>query len=84
MRSEATLSSPTTSRRHFASEGTWHGLADDPQDGHDIVEWIATQGWSDGKVGTSLPAVQRVLETHRSGSISHAQLTEIRREPQRR
>ena len=27
-------------------------LADDPQDGHDIVEWIATQGWSDGKVGT--------------------------------
>jgi len=39
-------------RGRFASEGTWHGLADDPQDGHDIVQWIATQGWSDGKVGT--------------------------------
>jgi putative CocE/NonD family hydrolase len=39
-------------RGRYASEGTWHGLADDPQDGHDIVEWIATQGWSNGKVGT--------------------------------
>ena len=39
-------------RGRYASEGTWHGLADDPQDGHDIVEWIATQEWSDGKVGT--------------------------------
>jgi len=39
-------------RGRYDSEGTWHGLADDPQDGHDIVEWIATQGWSSGKVGT--------------------------------
>ena len=39
-------------RGRYASEGTWHGLADDPQDGHDIVEWIAKQEWSDGKLGT--------------------------------
>jgi uncharacterized protein len=39
-------------RGRYASEGTWHGLADDPQDGYDIVEWIAVQEWSDGKVGT--------------------------------
>jgi len=39
-------------RGRYASEGTWHGLVDDPQDGLDIVEWIAAQEWSDGKVGT--------------------------------
>jgi putative CocE/NonD family hydrolase len=39
-------------RGRYASEGTWRGLVDDPQDGYDIVEWIAAQPWSDGKVGT--------------------------------
>ena len=39
-------------RGRYASEGIWHGLVDDPQDGHDVVEWIAAQEWSDGKVGT--------------------------------
>ena len=39
-------------RGRYASEGTWNGLANDPQDGHDVVEWIAAQDWSDGKVGT--------------------------------
>ncbi len=39
-------------RGRYASEGTWHGLVDDPADGYDVVEWIAAQGWSDGKVGT--------------------------------
>ena len=39
-------------RGRYASEGTWHGLADDPQDGLDVVEWIAAQEWSNGKVGT--------------------------------
>ncbi|APW62443.1 CocE/NonD family hydrolase [Paludisphaera borealis] len=39
-------------RGRYASEGTWRGLADDPQDGYDVVEWIASQPWSDGKVGT--------------------------------
>jgi putative CocE/NonD family hydrolase len=39
-------------RGRYASEGTWHGLANDPEDGHRVVEWIAEQPWSDGKVGT--------------------------------
>lgn len=39
-------------RGRYASEGTWHGLRNDPSDGYDVVEWIAAQAWSDGKVGT--------------------------------
>src|SRR5262245_40501464 len=39
-------------RGRYASEGTWRGLIDDPPDGYDVVEWIAGQSWSDGKVGT--------------------------------
>jgi uncharacterized protein len=39
-------------RGRYASEGTWRHLIDDPQDGFDVVEWIATQPWSDGKIGT--------------------------------
>ncbi len=39
-------------RGRYASEGTWHGVSDDPADGFDVVEWIAAQSWSDGKIGT--------------------------------
>jgi uncharacterized protein len=39
-------------RGRYASEGTWRLLIDDPQDGYDVVEWIASQPWSDGKIGT--------------------------------
>ncbi len=39
-------------RGRYASEGTWRLMADDPNDGHDVVEWIAAQPWSNGKVGT--------------------------------
>src|SRR6185312_13502808 len=39
-------------RGRYASEGTWRLIVDDPQDGFEIVEWIARQEWSDGKVGT--------------------------------
>src|SRR5271165_3734727 len=30
-------------RGRYASEGTWRMLADDPQDGLEVVEWIARQ-----------------------------------------
>ena len=33
------------------SEGTWHWMTDDRQDGFDAIEWIARQPWSDGKIG---------------------------------
>lgn len=39
-------------RGRYASEGRWRLIADDPNDGYDVVEWIAKQEWSDGKVGT--------------------------------
>ncbi len=39
-------------RGRYASKGTWRLLVDDPKDGYDVVEWIAAQPWSDGKVGT--------------------------------
>ncbi len=39
-------------RGRYGSEGTWRLIADDPEDGYDVVEWIAAQSWSDGKVGT--------------------------------
>ena len=39
-------------RGRYKSDGTWRLMADDPNDGYDVVEWIAKQTWSDGKVGT--------------------------------
>jgi putative CocE/NonD family hydrolase len=39
-------------RGRYASEGTWRLIVNDPQDGYDVVEWIAAQPWSDGKIGT--------------------------------
>jgi uncharacterized protein len=39
-------------RGRYGSEGTWRLIADDPEDGYDVVEWIAAQPWSNGKVGT--------------------------------
>ncbi len=33
------------------SEGIWHWMTDDRQDGYDTMEWIAGQSWSDGKIG---------------------------------
>jgi len=39
-------------RGRYASSGTWRMMVDDPADGFDVVEWVAAQPWSDGKVGT--------------------------------
>lgn len=39
-------------RGRYASEGTWRLIVDDPNDGFDVIAWIAAQPWSDGKVGT--------------------------------
>lgn len=39
-------------RGRYGSEGTWRLMVDDPSDGFDVVEWIAAQPWSDGKLGT--------------------------------
>jgi putative CocE/NonD family hydrolase len=39
-------------RGRYASEGHWRFLLDDPDDGSDIVQWLAKQPWCNGKVGT--------------------------------
>ena len=39
-------------RGRFASEGEWYAFAKEAPDGHDAVEWLGTQNWSDGQVGT--------------------------------
>ncbi len=38
-------------RGRGGSEGVWHWMSDDRQDGYDAVEWIAAQSWSNGKIG---------------------------------
>jgi len=38
-------------RGRFASEGKYMPFMDDHFDGYDTVEWIASQPWSNGKVG---------------------------------
>ncbi|HVP58367.1 MAG TPA: CocE/NonD family hydrolase [bacterium] len=38
-------------RGRFASEGKWNPFFDEPADGYDSVEWLASQPWSTGKVG---------------------------------
>ncbi len=35
------------------SEGEWVAFANDPRDTHDTIEWVATQPWCDGNVGTT-------------------------------
>ena len=40
-------------RGRFASEGEFHLLRDDGQDGYDTIEWAGVQPWSNGKVGTA-------------------------------
>ena len=39
-------------RGRFASEGEWYAFAKEGPDGFDTVEWLGTQPWSSGKVGT--------------------------------
>ena len=38
-------------RGRGGSEGIWHWMTDDRQDGYDAIEWLARQPWSDGKIG---------------------------------
>ena len=37
-------------RGRFDSEGHWHPFLHEKEDGHDAVEWAASQKWSTGKV----------------------------------
>lgn len=43
-------------RGRYASEGVWYPFLEEAwgplQDGYDSIEWLGTQPWSDGRVGT--------------------------------
>lgn len=39
-------------RGRYKSDGHWRPLVDDPNDGFDTAEWIGTQPWCDGGIGT--------------------------------
>lgn len=54
-------------RGRFASEGAWYPFACEAPDGYDTVEWLGTQEWSAGKVGT--------IGLSYSGSDQHALAT---------
>jgi hypothetical protein len=51
-------------RGRYGSEGTWRPLRDDGPDGADLLKWIASQPWSNGKVGT--------VGTSYAGATQHA------------
>lgn len=38
-------------RGRFASQGIWEPFMNEPEDGFDTVEWLASQEWSNKKVG---------------------------------
>ena len=38
-------------RGRYASEGVWHMMTDDVNDGHDTAEWLVRQPWSNGHFG---------------------------------
>ena len=40
------------SRGRHDSDGTFHAMHDEAEDGYDTIEWAAAQAWSDGNVGT--------------------------------
>lgn len=51
-------------RGRYASEGVWHWMTDDGNDGADCARWIIAQPWSDGKIG--------MLGTSYVGGTQHA------------
>ncbi len=38
-------------RGRYASEGVWHMMVDDVNDGYDTAQWLVQQPWSDGGFG---------------------------------
>ena len=54
-------------RGRYNSEGVWHMMTDDVQDGYDTASWIVKQPWSDGGFGT--------LGTSYPGGTQHALAT---------
>lgn len=55
-------------RGRYKSEGVWHMLTDDGEDGYDTAAWIEAQPWSNGKIG--------MIGTSYFGGTQHAMALE--------
>ena len=55
-------------RGHFFSEGNYDILGPPLTDGDDEINWISTQPWSNGKVGTDRLLVDRRMADGRRGA----------------
>ena len=55
-------------RGRYGSEGVWHWMTDDGQDGVDCAKWIISQPWSDGQIG--------MIGTSYVGGTQHAMALE--------
>jgi len=51
-------------RGRYKSEGHWLALRTDPEDGYDTTQWIGSQPWCDGSIGT--------IGTSYEGATQHA------------
>ncbi|HEY6990301.1 MAG TPA: CocE/NonD family hydrolase [Bryobacteraceae bacterium] len=51
-------------RGRYKSEGRWFPIRDDPNDGFDTAQWIGTQPWCNGSIGT--------IGTSYGGATQHA------------
>ena len=51
-------------RGRYKSEGRWRPIRDDPNDGFDTAQWIGTQPWCSGSIGT--------IGTSYGGATQHA------------
>ncbi len=51
-------------RGRYKSEGHWLALRTDPEDGYDTAQWIGSQPWCDGSIGT--------IGTSYEGATQHA------------
>lgn len=60
-------------RGRYFSEGTYTYLVGSGEDGYDTVDWIAKQGWSNGKVGT-LGCSSTAEEQHKLNAMHHPAL----------
>ena len=49
-------------RGRYRSEGDWFPFVNEARDGHDAIEWIAEQPWSNGRVGMIGGSYQGIVQ----------------------
>ena len=60
------------SRGRYDSEGVWRPYIDETNDGYDTQQWLGTQPWCDGNIGTfgiSYPGFTQILPSSAPQSL---------------